>query len=227
MELERRFIPIDGLELRVEGDEEPTIEGHPALFNVWTNVGPFLERVQRGAFKETIKGDDVRALFNHDPNMVLGRMSNDTLELREDDKGLFMDNTPNPDTTVGRDVIALIKRGDITGQSYGFSVLEDSWETKEIDGEPIEHRTLKKVKLFDVGPVVFPAEEETDIISKSAQAIYEQRMAALEEIKAVAGGPDDEGGGDGGLEPDATPQFTSNEASIRLKEYTIETGCSS
>jgi len=225
--MERRFVPAGEIEVRADGDGPERIAGYSARFDIWTDIGQFRERVMQGAFRETRANDDVRALVNHDPNMVLGRTSNQTLSLDEDSDGLFMENTPNPDTSVGRDALAWVKRGDITGQSYGFSVLEDEWETKDIEGEPVEHRTVKKVKLFDVGPVTFPAEEQTNIVAKSAAAVYEKRMAELEESKTVPGGPENEGGGDGGLESDDTPQFTSHEASIRLKTYTIETGCGS
>jgi HK97 family phage prohead protease len=217
VELERRFVPVDELDLRVDDDGPAKIAGYSARFDIWTNIGPFMERVEPGAFTETRENDDVRALFNHDPNIVLGRTSNETLELREDDKGLFMENTP-PDTQAARDVVALIQRGDVTGQSYGFSVLEDEWETKEIEGEPVEHRTVKKVKLFDVGPVTFPAEEATSIQTRSAEAVLAEHRTT------VAGGPDDEGGGDDGLESDETPRFTSRDADIRIKEYVTETG---
>ena len=108
-----------------------------------------------------------------------------------------------------------------------FSITPDQtleWETKEIDGVPVEHRTVKKVKLFDVGPVTFPAEEQTSVIAKSVQAVFEKRMAELEESKTAPGGPESEGGGDGGLESEESPQFTSREASLRLKQYEAEMG---
>ena len=217
--LERRFVPLDATEIRADG-EQGVIEGHSAMFGIWTDIGPFRERVEPGAFRDTIAQDDVRALFNHDPNMVLGRTSNGTLALEERQKGLFMRATPNMDTQVGKDVTAWVKRGDIKGQSYGFTVLEDSWETKDIEGEAVEHRTVKKVKLFDVGPVTFPAEEETDVQANSAQAVYELRQ---KDLVAHTGGPDGDGD-DVTLERDETPLMTSrgNALALRERQHLIE-----
>ena len=180
MKRERRFIPVDDIEVRADGDA-PVIEGYAARFNKWADIGGmFRERIAAGAFADTIADDDIRALFNHDPNFVLGRTSNGSLRLNEDNKGLFMENTP-PGTQAANDVIALIDRRDVTGQSFGFSVQEEKWQTKEIDGTPTEHRTITKARLYDVGPVTYPAYEITDVSTRSFEEVYEARMADIKE----------------------------------------------
>ena len=180
MKKERRFLPGDDIEVRADGDA-PTIEGYAARFNKWADIGGmFRERIAPGAFVDTIADDDIRALFNHDPNFVLGRTSNGSLRLNEDKKGLFMENTP-PGTQAANDVIALIDRRDVTGQSFGFSVQEEKWATKEIDDVSVEHRTITKAKLYDVGPVTYPAYEITTVATRSAEDVYEARMADLQE----------------------------------------------
>ena len=180
MKRERRFIPGDDIEVRADGDA-PIIEGYAARFNKWADIGGmFRERIAAGAFLDTIETDNVRALFNHDANLVLGNTKNGSLRLHEDNKGLWMENTP-PGTQAANDVVALIDRRDVTGQSFGFAVQEEKWATKEVDGQPTEHRTITKAKLYDVGPVTYPAYEVSTVNTRSAQEVYEARMADIKE----------------------------------------------
>ena len=172
--VERRYFPISELRA-INGDENPIIEGHPAVFNRWSeDLGGFREKIAPGAFKRTLKEGDVRGLFNHDPNYVLGRTKSGTLELREDKDGLHFTAVP-PDTQWARDLHTSIKRGDIDGGSFGFEVLKEEWQQVE-DGP--DERTLLDIELFDVGPVTFPAYPDTEI-----QARAEVRQKAIEEGK--------------------------------------------
>jgi len=149
-------------ELRIDDDASGVIEGHAAVFDSWSEtlggMFPFKERVAKGAFKDSIKHDDIRALFNHDPNYVLGRNKAGTLELLEDEVGLKVKITP-PDTSWAKDIVTSIRRGDISQMSIGFIVEKDKWSTE--DG--IDTREIRKVKLFDVSPVTFPAYTQTDV----------------------------------------------------------------
>ena len=156
-------------EIRVsESENGAVIEGHAAVFNSWSEtlggIFPFKEKVRKGAFNESIGRDDIRALFNHDPNYVLGRNRAGTLELVEDDIGLRVRITP-PDTSWARDILTSIRRGDISQMSIGFVVEEDKWSTE--DG--IDTRELRKVQLFDVSPVTFPAYTATDVGVRAMQ----------------------------------------------------------
>ncbi len=152
--IERRF-HVD-VELRVD-DEEQGITGYAAVFNRWSeDLGFFKEKIQPGAFKRTIKDNDVRALINHDPNLIIGRTKNNTLTLKEDDKGLWFD-VKLPDTTYANDLRESIRRKDITQNSFGFQTVQDEWSK---DGTK---RTLTEVKLFDVSPVTFPAYKQTTV----------------------------------------------------------------
>jgi len=150
-------------EIRMEAREDgkkPIIRGHAAVFNVIGDGGWFREQIRPGAFAHSIQSDDVRALFNHDSNLVLGRNTAGTLRLSEDDKGLAIEIDP-PDTQLARDLQILIERGDISQMSFGFQVLDESWSYSE-NSEP-DLRTLEKVKLWDVSPVTFPFYKETDV----------------------------------------------------------------
>jgi len=169
---EIRTVHMDvSIETREDGKEE-RIVGYAAVFDEVTDLGWFREKITKGAFADAVQQDDVRSLFNHDPNYVLGRTKNGTCKLKEDEKGLRMEVTP-PDTQQARDIIALIKRGDVTGQSFSFRVEADEWEYGE-NNEP-DMRTLTKVRLYDVGPVTFPAYEGTSVNLRSFEAMKEKR----------------------------------------------------
>ena len=182
---------IGAAELRVKRVEgEPTkIEGYAAIFNSLSDdLGFFREKIQRGAFTNALKTSDARALFNHDPNFILGRQSAGTLELKEDKKGLWMSATP-PDTQQARDLMVSIERGDITQQSFAFTVQEDSWKQPEANGDP-EIRTIIEVKeIFDVSPVVYPAYPDTDVAIRSKEQF---NAANRDDNKDAANRIDDE-----------------------------------
>lgn len=170
--LEERVYPV---ELRVvrpssaSGGAEAGVRmlvGHAAVFNsASVDLGGFREVVAPGAFAQSIAEDDVRALFNHSPDMVLGRNRSRTLRLQEDARGLAFE-IDLPDTQAARDLATSIERGDITGNSFSFQVLEDRWQR---EGE-VELRTLVRVRLFDIGPVTFPAYPQTDVALRSLAA---------------------------------------------------------
>ena len=150
-------------EIRAEGEgKESRIVGHAAIFNSFTTIWDFREQVAPGAFLKSIQNDDIRALFNHDPNHVLGRNRAGTLNLSEDEKGLAIEIVP-PDTQFARDLLVSLKRGDISQMSFGFQVIKDEWDQGK---KPME-RTLKEVKLFDVSPVTFPAYTDTDVSARN------------------------------------------------------------
>jgi len=160
VEIERRN--IDVIELRVAQDEDkkPVITGYAAMFDKLSEpMFGFREKIASGAFAASLRKDDIRALFNHDANYVLGRNKAKTLKLKEDDAGLHIEIDP-PDTTWARDLQESIRRGDISQMSFGFIVVIDEWQHNK--GKD-SIRTLKEVKLFDVSPVTFPAYPQTTV----------------------------------------------------------------
>ena len=184
--MEIRTLPLE--ELRINNLEEKRyIEGHAAVFDSWSEtlggIFPFKEKVRKGAFSQTIEKDDIRALFNHDPNYVLGRNKAGTLELKEDERGLYVRIIP-PDTQAARDLITSIERGDINQMSFGFMVEEEKWDTVE----GIDVRELRKVKLFDVSPVTFPAYPSTDVGVRAMESYenYRAEVRNKEEMKSRA-----------------------------------------
>jgi uncharacterized protein len=156
--IERRCYHASELRAWLVEGQSPVISGYAAVFNRPSeDLGGFVELIQPGAFAETLQSDDVRALWQHDPAIVLGRTKNGTLRLEEDAVGLRID-IDVPDTQAGRDAVASIRRGDVDQMSFGFRVIEDAWE----QGAPVR-RTLVKVELFDVSPVTFPAYPQTSV----------------------------------------------------------------
>ena len=147
------------LELRAEGEEAPMITGYIARFNSLSeDLGGFVETIRSGAFAKTIQESDIRALWQHNPEQVLGRTKNGTLRLREDETGLWAEIDP-PDTTWARDAIASIRRGDVDQASFKFEAVRQEWDW---NASPVK-RDLIEVKLFDVSPVTFPAYPATSV----------------------------------------------------------------
>ena len=171
MNFERRTA-TEGVELREEGNTMTAI-GYASVFNrLSQNLGGFVERVAQGTFAKTIQEADVRALFNHDADQVLGRSKSGTLRMQEDEKGLRYE-IDLPNTQLGRDLAVLLERGDVSGSSFGFQTVSDEWGTTE-DGYPL--RTLTEVKLRDVSPCVFPAYEASEA---SLRSLSEERSIDL------------------------------------------------
>ena len=179
-------IMVGSLAVRADGDGPGVLEGYTAVFNKDTQIGGdqwgWMERIAPGAFTETIKRDDIRALFNHDSNIVLGRSENETLTLAEDKKGLRVTITP-PDTSAARDVVALVKRGDVDGMSFAFRVKAEEWEEPKKKGD-LPKRTLKDLQLSDVGPVVFPAYPTTSVKARDQAKTYGEVEARAEQAAA-------------------------------------------
>jgi len=145
-------------EVREDGDGM-TLTGYAARFNEPSEPLPFIERIKPGAFKRSINSrNDIKLLWNHNTDMVLGSTRAGTLTLKEDEIGLRV-VASLPDTSYGRDAKVSIQRGDVTGFSFGFTVPAggDSWSS---DGT---ERTLKSVRLMEVSTgVAFPAYPSTN-----------------------------------------------------------------
>ena len=157
--LETRFIEVDAFEVREESDGMH-LEGYAALFNSRSeNLGGFTETIAPGAFRASLKSrNDIKLLWNHDTGAVLGSTRAGTLQLTEDDKGLRVSATL-PNTSYGRDAAELVRRKDVTGFSFGFSMPARGGDSWNDDGT---ERVLKSVRLFEVSLVTFPAYKQTE-----------------------------------------------------------------
>lgn len=127
----------------------------------------FMEYIEPGAFTEALKKSDVRALFNHDPNLILSR-TGAGLELTEDKKGLKY-SFDVPETTFGNDFLQMVRSGLITQSSFQFTIKKQRWEEeKKSDGDWLYKRIIEEVdELYDIAPVTFPAYPETTVQARS------------------------------------------------------------
>ncbi|MGB0141592.1 MAG: HK97 family phage prohead protease [Luminiphilus sp.] len=140
------------------------LEGYAALYNEETDIGSFREMIAPGAFSD-VMDDDVRLLLNHD-GAPLARTKNGTLQLSDDEKGLYY-RAELIDTQAGRDLYAMVQRGDITQSSFGFTI-------KEQDIQEGGLRVITKVgRLLDVSPVTYPAYEATEVYARK-QGVTEE-----------------------------------------------------
>lgn len=177
-DLETRVVCLDDVELRVEGDDTPLITGYAAKFNKFSeDLGGFREKIHPKAFDDVLD-NDVRALKNHDPNLILGRTTSGTLKLNTNTVGLRFEIDP-PNTSTGKDTIEEIRRKDITGCSFAFSTSEDDWKYKE-DGT-IERTIVKVARLYDVGPVTYPAYPDTTVAARSLEVFKKKEPEHKEE----------------------------------------------
>lgn len=168
--IERRYLP--GSEVRAVGDSGRTIRGYAATFGTVYDMGWFTEELSREALLSA-NMSDVRALFNHDNNLVLGRSKAGTVRVGVDQIGLWYE-VDMPDTTTANDLMANIRIGNIDQSSWGFMLRVgpngngDRWERR--NGK--DHRTLVDVaEVFDVSPVTFPANPDTTVAKRSFELI--------------------------------------------------------
>ncbi len=183
--LERRIARVGELRAEDLGGGKRVLRGYSAVYDLESDLlgGWFVEVIRQGAFDDVLKAaPDVRCLFNHDPNQVLGRTKAGTLALRADARGLHME-CQVPTTRTADDVYAMVTRGDVSQQSFAFVVGEDRWTFSNDRSKPTLREILRVAELYDVGPVTFPAYPDTDVGARSgvskadAEAIYQDALA--------------------------------------------------
>ena len=180
--MEKRIFNIENrFETREDGQE--VVVGYGSIWNSRSeNLGGFYEYISPDAIsQETIDKSDVRALINHDPNLVLARSTAGNLSLSVDEKGLRYEFSI-PETSYGKDLAINMKNGNINQSSFAFTVGADEWSTDE-EGNDI--RTITSIeKLYDVSPVTYPAysQAESDlVVAQRALAIYKENKEIKEE----------------------------------------------
>ena len=176
LDLERRAF-VTGLEIEAREDGKRRLRGHAAVFNQLSeDLGGFREQITPGAFVEAIEKDDVRLLINHD-GLPLARNRSGTLRLAEDARGLAIEaDLDESDPDVQR-LLPKLARGDVSQMSFGFSVKPagQDW-AKDDEGRTV--RTLKKLRLFDVSVVTYPAYPQTDVAVRELRAWEKSQVPA-------------------------------------------------
>lgn len=222
-------LPAAHMEFRAdeEGETLGTLSGYAAVFNADTVIdsweGRFVERIAPGAFAKTLKerGDRVKVLFNHgfDPSIgdkPLGKPRT----MREDKTGLYVE-VPLDATSYNRDIVASLRSGALDGQSFRFSVTREDWTDPDKEGD-LPTRTLSEVKLYEFGPVTFPAYAATTA-GVRARPAYEAWRTAHRTEPSDAGPatsePRDDAATDGTSSPVDRPSLKEMAQSIqRAKE---------
>lgn len=181
--------------VRSEGNEK-RLEGYFSVFGGVYELWPgATESVDPHAFDEALT-DDVRALIDHETRLVIGRTTAGTLELRIDETGLFGSILINEEDQDAMNLYARVQRGDVSQCSFGFDILEEETdEQRTEDGKWTIHWTIKKVKLYEVSVVTFPAyrdteiaarKEDFDIIRKRRMDVFKNQL--LERLRKPSGG---------------------------------------
>lgn len=185
---ERRI--IHGTQLRAEGATRKKIAGRAVVYDQESEVlgGWFVEVIRPGALTDALKTSDVRCLFNHDANLVLGRNKSGTLVMNDTPKALEIECDP-PDTQVARDLMVLLERGDVDQMSFAFTVAEDRWTFSNDPDKPTFREIIKVEELYDVSPVTYPAYPQTEVYARCSEV----NKRVLEEARSrhgTAGGID-------------------------------------
>ena len=180
-EADKRFYFSESENFKTRDDDgNPIIEGYFAVFNTETELWPgAFEQIAPTAFDNSVSGD-VRALINHDTTLVIGRTTNNTLELKTDSRGLWGRVRINPKDSDAMNIHARVERGDVTQCSFGFYPKAE--ETEILDDGSIRW-TLTDVDLFEVSCCTFPAYKETSIQARKRDA-DSIRARKLDEWKA-------------------------------------------
>lgn len=168
--------------VRSSENENKYIEGYFIRFNEETELWPGVyEEVTPDSITDSIKTNDIRCLFNHDTNIVLGRTGNSTLELKKDDKGLFGKVKINQNDKQAMDILARIERGDINACSFGFNIINE--EVQNRDDGTVKF-ILKEIDLHEVSPVTFPAYPTTSIEARRKDIKkYKERQLEVKKSK--------------------------------------------
>lgn len=185
-EKEKRTFALSDVEIRAGTENSQVIEGYASVFNSPTMIGGmFQETIAPGAFAKAISEKaDIRALFNHNWDYVMGRTKDGSLTLEEDAKGLKFSVTPD-DTTWEKDLLVKIRNGKINQCSFGFNVTKESWD---YDVDPVQ-RTIEEVTLYEISVVSIPAYDNTEAYVRDKfteqKQIHEERKNLIKKIEGV------------------------------------------
>lgn len=174
MKTERQVRSVPTQFITRDDDGKLAIEGYFAVFNSNYEIAQGMsESIAPGAFSDALSRD-IRALVNHDTTLVLGRNKANTLQLREDGRGLWGHIDINPNDGDAMNLYERVKRGDVDQCSFGFNTFEQNTDIRE-DGSV--HWTLTRIDLDEVSCCTFPAYDETNISARSAERDDIQKRA--------------------------------------------------
>jgi HK97 family phage prohead protease len=186
-DIERRSSPASA---SIDLEQDRIIRGVAVVFNTLSqDLGGFRERILPQAVNRSLKAD-VMALVDHDTAKVIGRTKAGTLTMRKEPRGLAVKIEPDTEISYAKDIVRAVARGDVSGMSFAFRVIEDDWHKE--DGGVV--RDVLDMEISEVSIVTFPAYLDTDVqvAHRSLQAF--QQAASYEwrgkwhEINAIRDG---------------------------------------
>lgn len=202
-EIEKRFIH----EIRAKQNDEGklVVVGTPIVYNAVTKLWEDVEEIiMPGAAADSIASDDVRAVWNHNTDIVLGRTKNATLKLVDGADGVACE-IEFPDSEEGRSKFASVQRGDVDGMSFGFTPIDETWTARKEDSNDIWTRTITRLKVWEVSPCTFPQYDETEISARSKELALRNR-------------PEPETSGNGNSAEDEGEQEKIKTENIRMRQ---------
>src|SRR5690554_3522740 len=170
---------------RNEEDGQKYIEGYFIKYNEETELWPgVFEEVAPGSVTKSLKDNDIRAIFNHNAEIVLGRTGNNTVKFEDRKEGLWASIKVNPNDKQANDIHARIERGDVDGSSFGFNIIKEDIYDRE-DGTV--KFTLREIDLHEVSPCTFPAYPTTSIQARKKDiSQYKERQLRIKKEKLKA-----------------------------------------
>lgn len=215
--IERRFVPTE-FRSKIEkrgGSDRLVIEGYAYRFHKRSqNLGGFVEQILPGAGAEAAEQDDIRALFNHDASLILGRNTSGTLRAAEDSEGLYYEVDADMRQSYVADLAIAMERGDVNQSSFGFKAITTDWGLTE-DDFPL--RSVEKMSLFDISPVTYPAylSSTSGLGARAVEDFYESRGIAPDSVslvEAIRGKT---------REPLPVYDFNANEDALRAQRFIL------
>ena len=191
---EIRYIPAMSLEIRDDASPDVmAIKGYVVKFNERSSLlyDEWYERVAKGAFSKSLEENTIKALWNHNSDIVLGSTKSRTLKLEEDDGrdrnldiGLRFD-LELPNSSQAKDIYESIKRGDVDGVSFGFYIRDNGDRWEYLKDEDVYERTLLDIDLIEISPTPFPAYPTSEVGKRSLEEhnLKTREQRVLEELK--------------------------------------------
>ena len=175
--IERRYIPIQEMRAKESDDGKMVIEGYPIVYEKYANLWWFKEIIRKGAATEALTRSDEVVLWDHESGRPMARKKNGTLEVSEDEKGVFI-RADVSGTVWGRDGYEAIKNGVVDKMSFAFDIARggDNWIWEDFDGVKIEVREITKFgEIYDYSPVTYPAYEDTEVNTRAKKLAERNR----------------------------------------------------
>ena len=176
---ERRFVPFTGEMRAAKGDAgDMIIEGYPIVYEVYAPLWGFREIIRKGAAAQALKRSDELVLWDHESGQPMARRSNGTLEVKEDDHGVFI-RADVSKTVWGRNGYEAVAAGVINRMSFAFDIASsdgEKWHTDEVEGARVETREILEFgQLYDYSPVSYPAYKETEVTARCKDLALRRR----------------------------------------------------